>query len=323
MHLRNLLLALGVLALLAGVSLAVLWFTVRPSTTAAPTASASAGAGPARTLDKTILVAAHRIPAGTPLRDEDVEWKTVPAAEPGSDEILREPGKEQGSEGKYRGAFTHRDFAAGEPLLAATLIKPTDRGFLAAVLAPGARAVSIPVEAIQSMSALIVPANRVDVILTQTFGDDADPARKSVGETIIRDLRVIAVDQRLGTEISPTAGTTSAPSTTTPRMVTLEVTERQAEMLLVANRMGKVELAVRASGYTTSAHDEAPEIVQAIWASDVSPALNYVKHAPAAPATRAPSAGPGPSAGPAAAASPAQRAQKSTEVMHGSKLEAR
>jgi hypothetical protein len=99
-------------------------------------------------------------------------------------------------------------------------------------------------------------------------------------------------------------------------------------MLLVANRLGKVEIAVRASGYTESADEEAPETVLATWASDVSPALKSIKRlaasgsavasaAPAAPARPPASAGPAPSA------SPAGVPRQPTEVMHGSKLEVR
>ena len=49
----------------------------------------------------------------------------------------------------------------------ADVLRPRDRGFLAAVLAPGTRAVSIAVDPVSGVGGLIWPGDRVDVILTQ------------------------------------------------------------------------------------------------------------------------------------------------------------
>ena len=56
------------------------------------------------------------------------------------------------SEKDYVGAVARRDFGDAEPLVAGALVRPQERGFLAAVLAPGKRAVTITVNAPQSVA---------------------------------------------------------------------------------------------------------------------------------------------------------------------------
>jgi pilus assembly protein CpaB len=214
------------------------------------------------------------------------------------------------ADSKYLGALSTKEFAAGEPLLTSSLIKPGDRGFLAALLAPGTRAVSIAVEATQSASGLLLPDNRVDIILTQTFENDADPARKSVGETILKNLRVIAVDRRLGPALAVAEKSLSLEASI-PKIITLEATEREAETLMVASRLGRLEVAVRALGRADTEHPGREDAVVSLWAADVSPALKTIRRAAA---TAMPTGAP---------AAPAQSARKSIEVMHGSKIEAR
>ena len=104
------------------------------------------------------------------------------------------------------GSVVRRAFVAGEPLLSGQMVAPGERGFLAAVLTPGMRAVAVAVDAVSAASGLIWPGDRVDLILTQSLGSgDADP-RKAVGETFLRDIRVLSIDQRLGEAMDGQAG---------------------------------------------------------------------------------------------------------------------
>ena len=185
---------------------------------------------------------------------------------------------------------TRRAFTAREPLTAAELAKPGDREFLIAALGPGRRAVSINVDAVKSTAGLVAPGDHVDVILTQTFAAQAsDPAHRSVGETVLRDLRVIAVDQTISPVASkPGDGRNALGEAHMPKTITLEVTERQGAMLLVADQLGKIQLALRgqqdrvASPLLTRllTRDESSPT----WASDVSKALVQPKAAAAAAA---------------------------------------
>lgn len=256
---RNLLLGLGILALLAGAMLATLWF--RES--AAPSA---AGEKPIST--QLVMVAARAVQAGTLLRLGDMGWGELPASKITGENIVRG----SAAESDFVGAVVRRSFAAGEALTRTALVKPGDREFLVATLGPGFRAVSIAVDATQSTSGLVMPGDYVDVLLTQNFSaQGADSSHRSVGETVLRELRIIAVDQQLSAAGSPAAPTLADQKM--PKTITLEVTERQAAQLLVAEQLGKIDLVLRGRQDQESTAPGAPGEISPVWASDVSQAL--------------------------------------------------
>jgi pilus assembly protein CpaB len=267
---RNLLLGLGVLALLSGALLAFMWFR-QPETPVVPVAT--------KIPTTFILVAARAMPAATLILLRDIAWAEVPAADATSTDIPRgEPAianvKDDTVLGAYVGAVTRRAFAANAPLTSDGLVRPGDPDFLGAALRPGYRAVSISVDAAQSTSGLVVPGDRVDIILTQSFQVQAnDPGHRSVGETVLHDLRVIAVDQTLGPAPKPATPPTVGADTRLPKTVTLEVTQEQAEKLLVAEQLGKIQLSLLGEADQNAAPSKESAPVRPVWASDVSPAL--------------------------------------------------
>jgi pilus assembly protein CpaB len=261
MFLRRFLLVLGTIALLAGVGLTALWLASGPSTTVeAP-----------RVAQQTILVAARPIAAGSLLRAEDIHWKQVAASTVADGSFVQG----QVSEGDLFGAVARRDLAPGDALIAGQVIRPTESGFLAAVLPPGTRAVSIEVGPAESVSGLIAPGDRVDIILTQSFDErTAERSSQSVGETVLQNLRVVAVGQAISATQRPTPGEGGLRGTEShlPKTVTLEMAENQAEALMVALQIGKVHLALRS--LEKSGRSE-PVAIDALptWGSDVSRAL--------------------------------------------------
>src|SRR4029079_13746900 len=96
------------------------------------------------------------------------------------------------------GALIRRNLAKGDLLLTSDALNPGDRGFLAAVLGSGMRAVTVGVDAVSGLSGLVWPGDRVDLILTQAQ-DRADIplARRVSGETVLHDVRVLAIDRQL------------------------------------------------------------------------------------------------------------------------------
>jgi pilus assembly protein CpaB len=139
-----------------------------------------------------ILVAARPVRAGTLLVPDDIEAQEVPAADMPSG-ALRDEAETRVS---IRGAMVRRSMVKGDPVNGADLLKPGDRGFLAAVLRPGTRAVSVGVDAVAGTAGLIWPGDRVDVILTQTIDDQsAPPDRRVSGEAVLENALVIAIDQ--------------------------------------------------------------------------------------------------------------------------------
>lgn len=262
MLVRNILLAVGVLSLIAGLALSVMWLS---RISATPT-------GEARALRQAVLVTARPVTSGTLLRLEDLSWRDTPPGDIRVGNLVRG----QVSETEFIGAIARRDFAAGEPLIVSDLVRPNERQFLAAALKPGMRAVAIAVDAPQSAAGLILPGDQVDVILTQTFGDTTDPMTRSVAETVLHNVRVIAIDQALSTAGQPASASRGLLPTEqrTPRTVTFEVTERQAERLIVASQLGRLQLSVRSLEAPAQQQTVGKRDVEPTWAADVSRALN-------------------------------------------------
>lgn len=185
------------------------------------------------------------------------------------------------------GAVSRRALATGELLQRAAVIRPGDRGFLSALVAPGNRAIAIAVDATSSASGLIWPGDRVDVILTQELRDDAVPlAQRVLAETILADVRILSADQRLATagdssSAAALAGDAAKPGV--PATVTLEVSPVQAERVTVAATLGRLHLTLR--GVVADA-DAAP--IAVMWAGTVSPGLTGIRRAPSASLSAAP-----------------------------------
>jgi pilus assembly protein CpaB len=264
MSYRGLLFVLGLLCLVTGLGLSVLWFGQEdPSTTVAD--------GDKKVLRPAILVTTRAIDAGALILPSDMRWKEVQEGTPGGGMLVRG----QVSEADFAAAITRRGFAHDEPLVLEDLVKAGDRKFLAAILGPGKRAVAVPVEAQQSASGLVLPGDRVDVILTHVLVEAAGSTSSSVAETVLRDVRVIAVDQALAAAPKPTSAELGPlADSRMPRAVTLEVDERQAQTLVVALQLGKLQLSLRSLQrlpQTTTQREPLPT-----FAADISPALRQL-----------------------------------------------
>ncbi len=271
---RNVLLVLGVLCIVGGLGLGYLWLANQDASVEAQPQPPA----PPPVVQASVLSAAHDIASGSLLQQGDVVWKDValPEVRPGN--LVRG----QISEPEFMGALAKRDFANGEPLVAADLVKASDRRFLAATLKPGTRAISISVDASQSSSGLILPGNYVDVILTQSLTDQPTEAKhKIVAETILQNIRVIAVDQTLNQQAKAAMGPQGLLEARIPKTVTLELTKRQAEMVFVALQLGRLQLSVRPVDEKPATAGELAEEHAPTWAGDVSPALKLI--APPAP----------------------------------------
>ena len=141
-----------------------------------------------------VLIASRAVRAGSLLKPEEITAR----------EFIEEnlpPGVSTDTAANRQllvGAMVRRPLAVGEPLMIADMMRPGDHGFLAAVLTPGMRAVTIGVDAVTGTAGLIWPGDRVDVIMTQTIDDTTLPiGRRVAAETIQRNARVIAIDQQL------------------------------------------------------------------------------------------------------------------------------
>jgi pilus assembly protein CpaB len=276
MFLRNALLVLGVFCILGGLAVAYVWLTSQDSSVEAakPEAPAPETQQPAKI---AVLSASRSIASGTVLQQGDILWKEIAPSELRPGNLARG----QASEAEFVGTLAQRDFANGEALNAKDLLKQSDRRYLAAALKPGTRAISIPVDAAQSSYGLIEPGNFVDVILTQSLGDQpGDARRKVVAETILQNIRVVAVDQTLTQQARGSLGSVMSMEPRLPKAVTLELTKQQAETVFVALQLGRLQLSLRAMEEGQATVADHSEQRTATWAGDVSPALRQMPHAP-------------------------------------------
>lgn len=243
-----------------------------------------------------IITAAASLPPGHMIRPGDLAELSWPQGEPPPGAIVAGTAPAQA----LAGSVTRRSLAAGELFNAAAVIRPGERGFLSALVAPGNRAIAIAVDATTSAGGLIWPGDRVDVILTQELRDDAVPlGQRVLAETILSDVRILSADQRLapaGQDAGGTAGILGdASKPGVPATITLEVTPIEAERVTVAGTLGRLHLTLRGIAAPVA---ELP--VPAMWAGSVSPGLAGMRRRPAAGLSAAPVA---PAAAPAFAAS--------------------
>lgn len=124
---------------------------------------------------------------------------------------------------------------AGEPVSEGKLVLAGTRGFMAAVLQPGARAVSVPVTATSAVSGFIYAGDRVDVLLTHVL--NTQDGQHNATETVLRNARVIAMDQKL--DFSP------GDKPDVAKTATLELTPKQSEIVTLAVKMGDLSLVLR------------------------------------------------------------------------------
>ena len=232
----------------------VAWIATRPPPLDAATIAAAARV--------TVLVASKPVRAGTLLKPEDLSAKEVSAAEAGDDSSA----DSQDNRHALAGAMVRHGLAANEVVRLKDVMRPGDHGFLAAVLGPGMRAVSVGVDTITGTAGLIWPGDHVDLILTQSIGDAAVPVgRRIAAETILSDVRVIAIDQQLVQGVAPDGSDGKA------RTITIEVSSVEAERVTVASRIGRLSLAVQSVERTLALSPISSG--KTTWASDVSPAL--------------------------------------------------
>jgi pilus assembly protein CpaB len=208
------------------------------------------------------FVAAHPLPAGTLAREEDFTVRLVSPDSVPSGAIIDTPEVRIG----LRGSLVRTFLDTGSLVTSQNVLRPRDRGFLASVLAPGTRAMSIKVDAESGVSGLIWPGDYVDIVLTHSATPTAlppanrpssdmsatpPPSPPGVSETILRNVRIIAIDQEIMQGVpanNATAGwaSISAKPAGKENTVSLQVAPEQVETITVAQHLGKLSLAARA-----------------------------------------------------------------------------
>ncbi|MEP1420727.1 MAG: Flp pilus assembly protein CpaB [Erythrobacter sp.] len=215
---------------------------------AAPSAEAQAEpTGP------KVLVANRALPAGTIITADAMGYQQWP------EELVQDAYFIEGNSdmSQLLGTVVRFPVTAGEPVTHGSLVRPGDRGFLAAALGPGMRAVTVPVSAKTGVAGFVFPGDRVDMVLTQAVqGEGRD---LQAAETVLRNLRVLATDQTTE-QVTDQEGKTLVRAF---RTVTLEVTPRIAEKVAVAQTIGELTLVLR------SISDNQAELERAIASGEI------------------------------------------------------
>ena len=243
---KKLMLLMGALVVAIGTALAA-----RSMFAGAPTPQVEAAqqvvSGP------KVLVAQRALPVGTIITVDAMSFQEWPK------DMVQDAYFIDGESdmAKLVGTVVRFPITAGQPVTQGALVAPGDRGFLAAALGPGMRAITIPVSAKTGVGGFVFPGDRVDLMLTQTVKVE-DSAALKTAETILRNIRVLATDQ--STETEKVDGKTVVRAF---RTVTLEVTPRIAEKVAVAQTIGTLALSLR------SIADNQSELERAIASGDV------------------------------------------------------
>jgi pilus assembly protein CpaB len=257
---RRLVLPLIALTLAAGAT-----FTVRSYLDRGPQPTVTRAETPSRPNVKSVLVAAGDLAPGSFVQPDSLRWQDWPDVE------LPESYLVQGgaSEADLVGAVVRRSIAAGEPLSMTKLVKPGERGFLAAVLDPGMRAVTVAVDEASSNAGLIFPGDRVDLIVTHEIQAGVDQmAPRRVSETVLEDVRIIAMGGRLRTESEAGDGMGAQ-----ARTATLETSPEGAEKVALVAELGRLSLSLRSLAMAEDATVLRQETLPLTWDVDASPAL--------------------------------------------------
>lgn len=159
---------------------------------------------------------------------------------------------------KLLGTVVKNPITAGQPVTTGSLVAPGDRGFLAAALGPGMRAVTIPVSSRGGVAGFVFPGDHVDLLLTQTVKGEGESQPLRATETILKNLRVLATDQ--STDQETVEGKTRVKGFS---LVTVETTPKIAEELAVAEALGTISLSLR------SIADNSAELEQAVASGQV------------------------------------------------------
>ena len=112
------------------------------------------------------------------------------------------------------------------------------------------RAVATQISAETGAGGFILPNDHVDVILSRRDreAEKATGVEVQVSETILRNIRVLAIDQAVEEK--------DAQKNVLGKTATLELTEHQAESLALAQKLGTLSLALRS---ITDAANDGPK----------------------------------------------------------------
>jgi pilus assembly protein CpaB len=184
-----------------------------------------------------VLVAKADLDRGQVIAAENIGWQAWPTGALNPSFIKRTDRPD--AVNQFTGAIVRVSIASGEPIREPNVVFAKAGGFLSAVLTEGMRAVAMEITPENGAGGFILPDDHVDIILTHR---DKEAERdtgveKYVSETILRNVRVLAVDQAVDEK--------SGQKVALGKTATVELTPDQAETLALSRQLGSLSLALR------------------------------------------------------------------------------
>lgn len=173
---------------------------------------------------KSVIVASVDIPFGVKVQSHFLRVIKLPENTP--------IGRHFSDPKQVIGRIALQKVLRGEILLRGQFVKDPAGSILAALLTPGMRAITVPVNDVVGVAGFLLPGNHVDVVEARLIGT----SRRAVTRTVLQNLRVLAVDQ---TDSRKKNGPIVV------HAVTLEVTPPQADILVKAMTEGHIQLTLR------------------------------------------------------------------------------
>jgi pilus assembly protein CpaB len=198
-----------------------------------------------------VLVAKADLNRGDVIEAAQIGWQLWPAVSTNGNFIKKTIRPD--AVNQFTGAIVRVPVSAGQPIYDPMVVFAKGSGFMAAILPKGMRAVSMLVTADTSAGGFILPEDHVDVVLTRhdRASEAATGQEKIVTDTILRNARVLAVDQ--------TVEEKSGQKVIVGKTVTIEVTPPQAEILSRSIQEGKLSLSLRSLADSPSTAPESGE----------------------------------------------------------------
>ena len=260
------------IAAIAGI---LLFFLVRGMIGGKATTEATATPAPAPAPVATahVLVASRNIKAGEHIAEADLRWQDWPAnmvtpayitdapADPapepaaatgpanGSEDAgakVQQTGNDIAAAAKrtlgpnartaLTGSVAREDILANEPIIEAKIVRADQGGFMAVMLAPGMRAVAVPVSVDNTAGGFIRPGDRVDILVTHQTPRASGGGTVDSVQPVLRNIRVLAIDQQVNTEDKQNLIGATA---------TLEVSPVDGQALVLAKASGTLSLMLR------------------------------------------------------------------------------
>lgn len=223
-------LVLGIAVVAAGVAA----FLVNTMLSANNGPAVASAPGPSLSVTE-VLVASRNLSIGQAVGSSDLRWQAWPEEALTASYITKR--QDAKARQKTVGATVRQPVLAGEPITSTKVIRTESAGFMAALLDPGMRAVSVKISPETGAGGFILPNDRVDVIVTRRAMNESGSREGFESETILYNVRVLAIDQNFQEEDDK--------QTAVGRIATLELTPQQAETISLGEAMGDLSLILR------------------------------------------------------------------------------